>query len=59
MLRDRTADALRNRATSLRNAATRAEDMCVQERMHEKAAEFDQLATVITPVLSPDEKRAN
>lgn len=59
MLRDRTADALRNRAANLRNAATLAEDMCVQERMHERAAEFDQLATVITPVLSPDEKHAN
>ena len=59
MLRDRTAEALRNRAMSYRIAANRAEDLCVQERMREKAAEFDRLVTVIKPVLSPDEPRAN
>jgi len=56
MLKDRTAEALRNRAMSLRIAANRAEDACVQERMREKAAEFDRLVTVITPVLSPDDR---
>jgi len=55
MLKDRTAEALRHRAKSLRLAATRAEDSCVQDRMREKAAEFDRLVTVITPVLTPDE----
>jgi hypothetical protein len=57
MLRDRTAEALRHRAMSLRIAANRAEDTCVQEHMREKAAEFDRLVTVVTPVLSADEQR--
>jgi hypothetical protein len=59
MLRDRTAEALRNRAMSLRIAASRAEDSCVQDRMREKAAEFDRLVAVIKPVLSPDEQHTN
>jgi hypothetical protein len=58
MLKDRTAETLRNRAKSLRLAAARAEDACVQGRIREKAAEFDQLATVIKPVLSSDELNA-
>lgn len=58
MLKDRTAEALRNRAMSLRIAANRAEDVCVQNQMREKAADFDRLVTVITPVLTPDETRA-
>ena len=58
MLKDRTAETLRNRAQSLRMAAARAEDSCVQDRMREKAAEFDRLVTVITPVLSSDELHA-
>lgn len=54
MLKDRTAETLRKRAMSLRIAANRAEDCCVQERMREKAAEFDRLVTMITPVLASD-----
>ena len=55
MLKDRTAEALRNRAKSLRVAARRAEDTCVKERMHERADDFERLVDMIKPVLSPED----
>lgn len=58
MLKDRTAEALRNRATSLRIAALRAEDICVKERMCEHANDFERLVDMIKPVLSAEDKHA-
>ena len=57
MLKDRTVEVLRNRAQSLRIAALRAEDTCVQELMRARADEFERLVTLVTPVLSSDEQR--
>ena len=51
MLRDRTVDDLRGRASSLRDAALSAEDECVKLRQLQAAADFDRLVSEITPVL--------
>ena len=52
MLRDRTADHLRGKASNLREIAGAAEDECVRQAMLTNAADLDRLVDMITPVLT-------
>jgi hypothetical protein len=55
MLRDRTADQLRDKVSSLREAAGAAEDECVRQALLSNAADLDRLIRMITPVLAGDD----
>lgn len=54
MLKDRTAEELRDRAQELRIAAHAAEDNCVKLRLVARARDIERLIGLVTPVLSAD-----
>lgn len=56
MLKDRTADHLRDKASSLRETAGTAEDECVRQALLTNAADLDRLIGMITPVLTNDRR---
>ena len=58
MLKDQTAEDLRGKASTLRNAADEAEDTCVKLSLLADASDFERLITLVTPVLSAGETPA-
>jgi len=55
MLRDRTAEHLRGKASNLRESAGTVEDECVRRALLTNAADLDRLIDMITPVLTGDD----